>query len=338
MFDGYRISAPRRRTKFDIIRTMPRALPSLVATLTWGAMFPIAAATLHHVDPYHLTAIRYGLAVPVFLVLLAAVEGRAALRPEGRSLELFVLGSVGFAGFNLLGYVGIEHTRPQEASLVAALMPLLTVLATWGLTRRAPGRATLTGIAIAFAGVALVITRGDPSQALHGGGLSGDAMILVGALGWVAYTLGARRFPGFSPLRYTALSATGGSLTILAITGVLTASGTEPLPTRHALGAAWLELVYVVAFAAVLAVLAWNEGVRRLGAPNASLFMNLVPIVAFAIAVARGYHPAGIEIVGGLITVAALVGVNLAGRQAIRLPSSSAWAATRLAKLAKSRA
>jgi drug/metabolite transporter (DMT)-like permease len=174
-------------------------------------MFPIAAATLHHVDPYHLTAIRYGLAVPVFLVLLAAVEGRAALKPEGRSLELFVLGSVGFAGFNLLGYVGIEHTRPQEASLVAALMPLLTVLATWALTRRAPGRATLTGIAIAFAGVALVITRGDPSNAIHGGGLSGDGMILVGALGWVAYTLGARRFAGFSPLRYTALSAAGGS-------------------------------------------------------------------------------------------------------------------------------
>ena len=43
-------------------------------------------------------------------------------------------------------------------------------------------------------------------------------------------------------------------------------------------------------------------------------------------------------ILGGLITVGALVGVNLAGRQAIRLPSSSAWAATRLAKLAKSRA
>jgi drug/metabolite transporter (DMT)-like permease len=301
-------------------------------------MFPIAAATLHHIDPYHLTAIRYGLAVPVFLVLLAAVEGRAALRPDGRALELFALGSLGFAGFNLLGYVGIEHTRPQEASLVAALMPLLTVLATWALTRRSPSRATLVGIAVAFAGVALVITRGDPSQALHGGGLGGDALILVGALAWVGYTLGARRFPGFSPLRYTALSATGGALTILAITAGITASGAEPMPSWHTLGNAWLQLIYVVAFAAVLAVLAWNEGVRRLGAPNASLFMNLVPVVAFAIAVARGYQPVAIEVIGGLITVAALVGVNLAGRQAIRLPSSSAWAATLFAKLAKSRA
>jgi drug/metabolite transporter (DMT)-like permease len=317
---------------------MPRFLPSLVATLTWGAMFPIAAATLHHIDPYHLTAIRYGLAVPVFLGLLAAVEGRRALRPDGRTLELFVLGSIGFAGFNLLGYVGIEHTQPQEASLVAALMPLLTVVATWALTRRAPGRATLVAIAVAFGGVALVITRGDPAQAIHGGGLAGDGLILLGAAGWVVYTLGARRFPHFSPLRYTALSATGGILTILAVTAGLTVSGAEPLPTGHALAHAWLQLVYVVAFAAVLAVLAWNEGVRRLGAPNAALFFNLVPIVAFAIAVAQGYHPKAIELAGGLLTVAALVGANLAGRQAIRRPSSPAWAATRLAKLAKSRA
>jgi drug/metabolite transporter (DMT)-like permease len=127
-------------------------------------------------------------------------------------------------------------------------------------------------------------------------------------------------------------------LTILAITTGLTVSGAEPLPTTHALEHAWLQLVYVVAFAAVLAVLAWNEGVRRLGAPNASLFFNLVPVVAFAIAVAQGYHPSGIELAGGLLTVAALVGANLAGRQAIRRPSSPAWAATRLAKLAKSRA
>jgi drug/metabolite transporter (DMT)-like permease len=315
------------------------ALPSLVATLTWGAMFPIAAATLHHIDPYHLTAIRYGLAVPVFLGLLAAVEGRAALKPGGRAVELFVLGSIGFAGFNLIGYVGIEHTRPQEASLVAALMPLLTVLATWALTRRAPGRATLVAIAVAFAGVALVITRGDPAQAIHGGGLAGDGLILLGASGWVVYTLGARRFPDFSPLRYTALSATGGIVTILAITAGLTVSGTEPLPTGHALEHAWLQLVYVVAFAAVLAVLAWNEGVRRLGAPNAALFMNLVPVVAFVIAIARGYQPEAAELGGAAIAVAALIGANLtARRQATRRPVSAAWAPTRSANPAKSRA
>src|SRR5215207_2569050 len=89
-------------------------LPSLTAAVAWGAMFPIAAVALERVDPFSLTAIRYGMAAVVFLALLAAIEGKRALRTEGRGLELFVLGSLGFAGFNLLSYAGLEHTHPQN--------------------------------------------------------------------------------------------------------------------------------------------------------------------------------------------------------------------------------
>ena len=72
-------------------------------------------------------------------------------------------------------------------------------------------------MAVALFGVTLVITRGKPGTLLHGDGRAGDLLVLVGVASLVAYTLGARRFPDFSPLRYTALSATGGTLTILAV-------------------------------------------------------------------------------------------------------------------------
>jgi drug/metabolite transporter (DMT)-like permease len=104
-------------------------------------------------------------------------------------------------------------------------------------------------------------------------------------------------------------------------------------------GAIWWQLAYIVVIGALAAVLAWNEGVKRLGAPNAALFMNLVPIVAFTIAIVRGYHPEGMELLGAAVTVAALVGANLTSRtQDTRRPASSAWAETRSAKPAKSRA
>ncbi len=105
------------------------------------------------------------------------------------------------------------------------------------------------------------------------------------------------------------------------------------------MGAIWWQLTYVVVIGALAAVLAWNEGVKRLGAPNAALFMNLVPVVAFTIAIVRGYHPAAMELVGAIITVLALVGANLTSRaQDTRRPVSAAWAETRSAKVAKSRA
>src|SRR3954471_24852982 len=143
-------------------------LPSFTAAVAWGAMFPIAAAAITHVDAFHLTAIRYLVATLIFLGLLIAFEGRAALKTDGRGKELFVLGTLGFAGFNLLTYVALEHTRPQDASLIVATSPLLTVLAVWLTTRQKPTRATVAAMLVALFGVVLVITRGDPSMLVHG--------------------------------------------------------------------------------------------------------------------------------------------------------------------------
>src|SRR3954470_6607298 len=77
--------------------TLSRFLPSLTAALAFGTMFPVAASALHHVDAFHLTAIRYGLATLAFLAILWAVEGRGALRLPSRrhGLELWLLGSLG---------------------------------------------------------------------------------------------------------------------------------------------------------------------------------------------------------------------------------------------------
>jgi drug/metabolite transporter (DMT)-like permease len=297
-------------------------------------MFPIAASAMHRIDPFPLTAIRYGVAVPVWIGLLIAIEGRRALRPDGRTLELFVLGSLGFAGFNLLGYLGLEHTRPQDAALIVAAQPLLTVLVLWLTARQTPARATLVAMAVALLGVALVISRGDPSNLGHGS--EGDLMVLVGSVGWVFYTLGARRFAGFSPLRYTTLTASAGTLTILAATAAMTATGSEAIPGPGDVAADWLQVLFVIFLGGVIAVMAWNEGVRRLGPANGALFINLVPVVAFAIAIGQGYRPGEFEIAGALITILALVAANLAARQAIRLPPRLAWAATRAAKSAKS--
>src|SRR4051794_35463739 len=189
---------------FDEHRTSPLdSLPSLVAALSWGAMFPIAASALHHVDPFPLTAIRYGIAALLSLGLVGAVEGRRALRAEGRSLQLFVLGSIGFAGFSLRAYVGLEHARAQDAALIGASQPLLMVLALWLMYKQAPARTTLAAMGLALLGVALVISRGHLSNVVHGS--SGDLMILVGAAGWVVYNPGARRFPEDSPPRLTPL-------------------------------------------------------------------------------------------------------------------------------------
>lgn len=314
-----------------------RFLPSLVPAFGWGAMFPVADSAIRHVDPFHLTAIRYLLAAVGFLALLWAFEGVRALRTEGRALELFLFGTAGIAGFNLLAFAGLEHTTPEHAALIVATSPLMTLLADAALARRPPRPVTLGFVLLALAGVLLVIGRGDPLALLNGGVNGGDVLVLLGTATFVVYTFGARRFTGHSALRYTALTATGGTITVLVVTEAAVLLGLLGTPSGGDVVAIWWQIAYVVVIGALAAVLAWNEGVRRLGAPNAALFMNLVPVVAFTIAIVRGYHPDGWELAGAAITVAALIGANLTSRQDSRRPVSAAWAETRSANPAKSR-
>jgi drug/metabolite transporter (DMT)-like permease len=289
-----------------------------LAGLSWGAMFPIAKHEMRHVDALHMTSIRYALASLAFLALLAAREGRPAIRFEGHALRLLVLGSIGFAGFNLLSYVGLGMTRPQNASLIVATMPFVTlvVVRLRGGAKMAGGKLAL--MALGFVGVGAVITRGDIGSLAHGGVGGGEALVLAGVTCWVLYTLGARSFPGWSPLRFTALSAALGSITIVAITELATVAGWEPEPTGHDLAAAAPALAYIVVFGAVIAVLSWNSAVRTIGAPTAALFGNLIPITTFAIAIAGGYAPNGWEIGGSLLAVGALVAVTLLNRAQAR--------------------
>src|SRR3954463_6758563 len=131
------------------------------AGLAWGAMFPIAKHGMRHVDALHMTSIRYVLASLGFLALLAAREGRSAIRFDGRVLRLLVLGSLGFAGFNLLSYVGLGMTRPQNAALVVATMPFIALVVVRVRKGVKMARPKLALMALGFVGVGAVITRGD---------------------------------------------------------------------------------------------------------------------------------------------------------------------------------
>ena len=66
------------RSMFENRRTLSFA-PSLIAALCWGAMFPIAASAIKHVDPYTLTAVRYGIAALVFMAQRAHARETVAV-------------------------------------------------------------------------------------------------------------------------------------------------------------------------------------------------------------------------------------------------------------------
>jgi drug/metabolite transporter (DMT)-like permease len=289
---------------------------ALAATtgIIWGGQWVVGKSALGHVDAFNLTALRYAAAALLLLVVLAAVEGPRALRLDGRGVRLFLLGTLGFAGFNLLAYAGLNHASPESASLITALSPLLMALVLWARGHGRPARSTLVALGVAIFGVLLVIGHGDPVSVFRGALGWGDLLVLGGVASFILYTVGARDVPGFSPLRYTALTASLGWLSIALAAVIADATGAAHLPSGGDVSGALPQLAYITVLGAVVAVTTWNTAAARIGPQNAALFLNLMPVTTFAIEIARGYRAGAAELSGAALTVLALVGGNLASR------------------------
>jgi drug/metabolite transporter (DMT)-like permease len=103
----------------------------LIAAIAWGGLFPVAMVILPVLDPFHMTAIRYGITAIIFVGLLAVAAGPRALKLEGRGLRTALLGTAGFAGLGLLLFVGLQHSRPEHGAIIMATQPLIAAVAAW---------------------------------------------------------------------------------------------------------------------------------------------------------------------------------------------------------------
>ena len=106
-------------------------------------------------------AIRYIVASAIFLAHARRRRGTSALSLDGQGLRLFALGSLGFAGFNLLAYVALLWSPPQDVAVIVPTMPLVTALVRWARGGERPTRVMLAASVAALAGAALVVTKGD---------------------------------------------------------------------------------------------------------------------------------------------------------------------------------
>lgn len=295
----------------------------LVATLSWGAMFPVMGSALQHVDPFTFTLLRYALAGLCFLVLLIRLEGVGALRMTARRAALaWIFGTAGFAGFGFLVFWGQQlagHEGALTASIIMATQPMLGLLVNWLLRRIVPRRFSIVFILLSFCGVALVVSKGNVSALLsQPGSFSADGLILLGALCWVTYTVGGAFFPDWSPYKYTTVTTGLGLLSIAAVEAAMLAAGAIAVPSSDALLQVVPHLLYMSLIAGVIGVLSWNIGNRTLGAQNGVLFMDVIPLTSFLISSFQGIIPNKAQIAGACFTGAALICNNLYLRMAGR--------------------
>jgi drug/metabolite transporter (DMT)-like permease len=283
----------------------------LLTVVLWGVQFPVAKSAFAAVDPYHVTAIRYGLGAVLLMPLFAAQEGRSALHYYGKFWPATLFGAIGMCASPMLVFVGVSLSRPEHAAVIVALQPSMTALADWALRGRRPAKFTLGCIVAAFLGVVMVVTKGDPSTMFEKGELAGDILTLLGAACWVVYTMSNESFKGWSALRFTTLTIVPGTIGCLLVTAAAIYAGRAHVPALAELGSIGWQLAYLTIGGIVVSMLCWNFGLQRIGALNTMLLMNFVPVVTFAVRLAQGHRFLPIELVGALLVIGALVANNV---------------------------
>jgi drug/metabolite transporter (DMT)-like permease len=290
--------------------TNPRSLgvgALLFAAATWGVMFIVSKDVLEHVDAVWFTLIRY-LIAGGFLAALLLPRGAAPWRNlRANATPLALRGAFGFGVFSVALLTGLAHTQASHGAVIMATTPITTQLLRWVLDGIKPARVTLATSVLALAGVVTVsgLLAHDPAAITAS--LTGDALILGSTVAWVWYTRGAAEFPHLETLEYTALTVLA-ALPLLLI-GALLATGIDyaHAPSADELRTTWHALLFVGVVASGIAIVAFNYGVRSLGAVGGTAFLNFVPVSALLAGAALGHAPSASELAGAAMVIGALL-------------------------------
>jgi drug/metabolite transporter (DMT)-like permease len=284
--------APVRRFTADLM---------LLATVTlWALNFTVSKYVLTHgLEPLSYSTTRYFVAALLFAGITRVSEGTLAV--SARDLPL-LLGCSAVLLLNQVSFVYALHF--STASTVALLFGTLPIFT--GLIAAAVGVEPLStrfaaASLLSFAGVALIAVGSGGEVS---GSIKGDALALLGAATWAAYTVAIPPLMGkYSPYRISVVVLLATTL-MLALVG----KGQLEAQTWPSDGLLWAGFAFAVIGPLVVTNVLWFRATTRVGPSHASMFANLQPFLAAIVAVLVLSESLSVaQIVGGVAIAAGIV-------------------------------
>ncbi|HET6440635.1 MAG TPA: DMT family transporter [Anaeromyxobacter sp.] len=298
-------SSPRAPKAAGLPRpTRGRALAwAATVVVLWGVSFPVSRVAVREIPPLALATGRFTLAA----ALLWPAARRRGLELSRRDLPAAILlGLFGVTLYFAFENYGLVFTTASHASLIVATVPLGSALVEAVRRRRMPRGAVLGGMALAAAGVCLIVRPGAAAPR----SLLGDALVAGAMAAWVAYTFLAKdlmaRYPA---LLVTAATMAAGAALLLPLAVVESFFVPLHSPSPFALA----SLAYLGLLCSAAGYLLWNLALPALGVSVANNLLNGIPLVSVLTAVlALGEPFTATIVVGGALILAGVVLVERA--------------------------
>lgn len=284
-------------------------LEALFAVTVWGASFIATKVALQDISPVSVVWLRFSMGV---LILGAAVgmRGQFAL-PKGNEWAYFaLLGFLGITFHQWLQSNGLQTSEAGTTAWIVATTPVFMALLGRVVLKERLGWLKLTGIFLAFAGVLLVVSKGDLSSVSVGRfGAPGDKLILVSAVNWAVFSVLSRRglksYPAGLMMFY-----------VMSLGWIFTSipffAGRNAAEIANLTFNGWLGIAFLGIFCSGLAYIAWYDALQALSAAQTGAFLYIEPLVAVVVAFfVLGEPVTAVSLIGGGVI---LLGVWLVNR------------------------
>ncbi|MDE2582092.1 MAG: DMT family transporter [Rhodospirillales bacterium] len=251
-------------------------------TVIWGLSVPMMKLGLRDIPAAGLVTLRYLAAAPCFAVMLA---GRPL--PHRRNLAaMAALGLFGIDAGQFSQMLGVQLTSAAVATMITAIIPVLTVLLASLRLRQQIRPPHIVGFALALGGIAIAISA--PAGTLP---VSAAAVSSARALGGEALVL----LSAFCIAGYYVLSvevaAREGVIVTAAWSSIIAAAGllpvaffTVPASEIHLTPRAIFVVLYLGLAVTVLGIWIWLHALSRLPARIAGASQYGQPLVGIAAA------------------------------------------------------
>jgi drug/metabolite transporter (DMT)-like permease len=278
------VAEPRQATRRPRVRwtALQPFLLLALASLFWSGNWVVGRALRETMPPVAMNFWRWTGAVLILApFVLPRLAGRwHIVRRHWRILAL--LGGLGAALFQVLVYIGLGMTTTVNAVLMNSSVPLFIIMCSFWLEREHATMRQIAGILVSFAGILVIMKRGELGAMLHFDFRLGDAIILAAMPVWGTYSVLLKRRPReLDSIEFLFVLAVFGVACLIPFfiaENVFFRSGHLSLAT---IGGG----IYVSLFASVLGYICWNKGVAAIGANRAGFTIHLLPAFGTVLAI-----------------------------------------------------
>lgn len=251
-----------------------------LAMIGVGSTVVASKLIVHGLPPFTAAALRFAIALPVFLLAMA-LTGERWPRVSWREAWLLVLQSgSGSVGYTVLLLSGMRLASAADAGVIAGTLPAVAALVAVIALRERPGAMTIAAIMLATAGVLVCTTGGSAITAPidRGGAPSiwlGNACVLAAVVCEALFILLNKRLrTPISPLQLSTLM-TGIGLVLSLVPALFERPWTAAFDRTSMAG-----VIYYALVPTVIGFFLWFAGAARIAGAQASALTAFVPVSA----------------------------------------------------------